>query len=138
MGGATRERRLEAGEPHAWRLDLGRALAGAPPLSFVEEEDGETLARPEPFGDVVLARRDAPASYHLCVTHDDAAQGITLVTRGVDLKAATHLHRLLQHVMDWPVPRYAHHALVLDARGAKLSKRDGAARLRAPGGAALG
>lgn len=122
--------RLAAGVPHAWRLDMARALTGAPALHFVEEGQGSVRACPELFGDVVLARRDAPASYHLCVVHDDAAQGVTLVTRGEDLKPATHVHRLLQHVMEWPVPRYAHHALVTDQVGQRLSKRHGAPRLR--------
>ncbi len=125
-----RASRIVSGDPHAWRLNMGRALAGAPPLSFVEEDEGEISAQPEPFGDVVLARRDLPASYHLCVTHDDAAQGVTLVTRGDDLRAATHLHRLLQHLMGWPVPCYAHHALLLDGSGRKLSKRYGAVAFR--------
>ncbi len=121
--------RLAAGRPHAWRLDMGRALAGVPPLFFEDEGAGRIRAAPETFGDVVLARRDAPASYHLCATYDDAAQGVTLVTRGEDLLPATHLHRLLQHLHDWPVPRYAHHALVMDADGRRLAKRDGAPRL---------
>jgi glutamyl-Q tRNA(Asp) synthetase len=80
---------------------------------------------------VVLARKDAPASYHLCVTHDDAVQGVTLVTRGIDLKPATHLHRLLQALMGWPTPNYAHHRLLTDADGRRLAKRDAAATLRA-------
>ena len=79
---------------------------------------------------MVLARKDAPASYHLCVTHDDAVQGVTLVTRGADLKPATHLHRLLQSLMGWPVPAYAHHELLTDATGRRLAKRDRAATLR--------
>ena len=78
----------------------------------------------------MLARKDAPASYHLCVTHDDALQGVTLVTRGEDLKPATHLHRLLQALMGWPAPRYAHHRLLTDATGRRLAKRDKAATLR--------
>ena len=82
------------------------------------------------FGDVVLGRRDAPASYHLAVAHDDAHQGVTLVTRGVDLLPATSVHRLLQAVMGWPAPRYAHHALLTDAAGRRLSKREGAASVR--------
>jgi glutamyl-Q tRNA(Asp) synthetase len=123
--------RVAAGAPHVWRLDMARALAGAPRLSFIEQDEGEVSARPEVFGDVVLARRDAPASYHLCATHDDAVQGVTLVTRGADLKPATHLHRLLQHLMGWPVPVYAHHTLMTDERGVRLSKRDGAMTVRA-------
>ncbi len=133
LGADERAARVVAGAPHAWRLDMARALEGAPPLSFFDEGQGEVRAAPARFGDVVLGRRDAPASYHLCVTHDDAAQGVTLVTRGDDLLPATHLHRLLQHLMGWPVPRYAHHALLRDATGARLAKRDGAARLRACG-----
>jgi glutamyl-Q tRNA(Asp) synthetase len=128
---ADRTARIAAGAPHAWRLNMGAALAGAPPLWFRDEHRGEVRAAPERFGDVVLGRRDAPASYHLCVTHDDAAQGVTLVTRGDDLLWATDLHRLLQHVFGWPVPAYAHHPLLRDAGGQKLSKRDGAATLRA-------
>jgi glutamyl-Q tRNA(Asp) synthetase len=87
------------------------------------------VCRPEQFGDVVLARKDAPASYHLCVTHDDAVQGVTLVTRGADLKAATHLQRLLQALMGWPAPAYAHHPLLTDVAGRRLAKRDRAAAL---------
>jgi glutamyl-Q tRNA(Asp) synthetase len=89
------------------------------------------MCYPERFGDVVLARRDVPASYHLCVTHDDAAQGVTLVTRGEDLQPATDLHRLIQTLMGWPEPAYAHHRLRVDAHGRRLSKRDNAATLRA-------
>ncbi|MCA3339923.1 MAG: hypothetical protein INF90_15500 [Roseomonas sp.] len=87
--------------------------------------------RPEVFGDVVLGRKDVPASYHLCVTHDDALQGVTLVTRGDDLKPATDLHRLIQALMGWPAPRYAHHPLMRDGTGRRLAKRDGAESLRA-------
>jgi glutamyl-Q tRNA(Asp) synthetase len=84
----------------------------------------------------VLARREVPASYHLCVTHDDAVQGVTLVTRGVDLQAATDLHRLLQELLGWPEPAYAHHPLILGPDGKRLAKRDQAptlAGLRAAG-----
>ncbi len=127
-----RARRGPAGERHALRLDMARALAAAPgPLSYEEEGEGAVPCRPERFGDAVLARKDAPASYHLCVTHDDAAQGVTAVTRGEDLRPATELHRLLQALMGWPAPRYAHHALLTDAAGRRLSKRDGAPSLRA-------
>jgi glutamyl-Q tRNA(Asp) synthetase len=131
LAGPERAARLAAGAPHAWRLDMGRALAQAPTLTFTEEAFGEVEADPAQFGDVVLGRRDVPASYHLCVTHDDAAQGVTLVTRGRDLLPATHLHRLLQHLMGWPVPRYAHHPMVTGPEGRRLSKRDGAPSLRA-------
>ena len=120
---AQRARRIAAGAPHAWRLDNARARATAGALTVTT--DGAVVAcEAERFGDVVLARRDAPASYHLCATHDDAAQGVTLVTRGVDLAPFAHLHRLLQAVMNWPAPAYAHHPLLTDAAGRRLSKRD--------------
>jgi glutamyl-Q tRNA(Asp) synthetase len=126
-----REARMAAGERHALRLDMRRALVGVRQvLCFEEAGEGPVACRPEQFGDVVLARKDAPASYHLCVTHDDAAQGVTLVTRGADLRPATHLHRLLQVLMGWPAPAYAHHRLLTDAAGRRLAKRDRAATLR--------
>jgi glutamyl-Q tRNA(Asp) synthetase len=126
-----RAARLGAGVPHALRLDMARALeAVSGPLTFVEEGEGVVVCHPEKFGDVVLARKDAPASYHLCVTHDDAVQAVTLVTRGIDLKPATHLHRLLQALMGWSAPCYAHHPLLTDASGRRLAKRDKAATLR--------
>lgn len=129
---AEREARRAAGEPHALRLDMAAALRAVPgPLAFEEVGDGLVTADPGPlFGDVVLARKDTPASYHLCVTHDDAAQGVTLVTRGEDLKPATHLHRLLQALMGWPVPRWQHHRLIAGPDGRRLAKRDRAATLR--------
>ena len=126
-----RESRMAAGERHALRLDMRRALAAAhQALCFEEAGEGAVVCRPEQFGDVVLARKDAPASYHLCVTHDDAVQGVTLVTRGADLKPATHLHRLLQALMGWPEPAYSHHLLLTDPLGRRLAKRDRAATLR--------
>ena len=123
-----RAARIAAGERFALRLDMHRAVGSD--LSFLEETEGEIHCGPAAFGDVVLARKDAPASYHLCVTHDDAAQGVTLVTRGEDLRPATHLHRLLQALMGWPAPRYAHHRLLTDPSGRRLAKRDQAATLR--------
>jgi glutamyl-Q tRNA(Asp) synthetase len=126
-----RAARVAAGMPHAVRLDMARALEAATiPLAFEADGEGEIQCDPAPFGDVVLARKDAPASYHLCVTHDDAVQGVTLVTRGTDLKPATHLQRLLQALMGWPAPRYAHHKLLTDRSGRRLAKRDHAATLR--------
>jgi glutamyl-Q tRNA(Asp) synthetase len=123
--------RIAAGERFALRLNMAHALAAVPdPLVFHEAAEGDVVCDPAAFGDVVLARKDAPASYHLCVTHDDAAQGVTLVTRGEDLKPATHLHRLIQALMGWPAPRYAHHRLLTDAAGRRLAKRDRAATLR--------
>lgn len=127
---AERARRIAAGVPYALRLDMAAALARTGALTCHEEQEGILPCDPAAFGDVVLARKDAPASYHLCVTHDDAAQGVTLVTRGTDLKAATHVHRVLQVLMGWPQPVYAHHALLLDASGRRYAKRDGAKSLR--------
>ncbi|MDR3532486.1 MAG: tRNA glutamyl-Q(34) synthetase GluQRS [Rhodopila sp.] len=123
-----RAERIAAGERFAVRLDM--AAAFRPGLYFEEEGEGRITCHPERFGDVVLARKDAPASYHLCVTHDDAMQGVTLVTRGVDLKPATDLHRLLQALMGWSTPVYAHHRLLTDPEGKRLAKRDKAATLR--------
>jgi glutamyl-Q tRNA(Asp) synthetase len=122
--------RIANGEPHAWRLRTARALEAVGPLLYEEESIGVVTCDPLAFGDVVLARKDCPGSYHLCVTHDDWVQGVTLVTRGEELRAATDIHRLLQALMGWPAPRYAHHGLLRDASGAKLSKRDGALSLR--------
>ena len=128
--------RIASGELHCWRLRTTRALQAVGPLDYDEEGRGRVACDPRAFGDVVLARKDCPGSYHLCVTYDDWVQGVTLVTRGEELRAATDIHRLLQALMGWPAPRYAHHALLTDASGAKLSKRNGAAslgRLRAQG-----
>jgi glutamyl-Q tRNA(Asp) synthetase len=123
--------RQEQGDPYALRLDVAKARAITGPLIFEDEREGVVEARPETLGDVVLARRDAPASYHLCVTLDDHLQGVTLVTRGVDLFHATHIHRLLQAILHLNVPTYAHHLLLTNAAGERLSKRDGAMALRA-------
>ena len=130
LSDAARQARIARGDPHAWRLDMGLARAGAPALGFHEQNEGWVSADPGRFGDVVLGRRDVPASYHLCVTHDDALQGVTLVTRAEDLKPATHLHVLLQHLMGWPTPHYAHHSLLAGADGVRFSKRDGALAIR--------
>jgi glutamyl-Q tRNA(Asp) synthetase len=126
----VRERQAR-GDPYALRLDVAKAQATTGPLTFSDERQGTIQARPETLGDVVLARRDAPASYHLCVTVDDHLQGVTLVTRGVDLFHATHIHRLLQAILDLNVPTYRHHLLLTNAAGERLSKRDGAMAIRA-------
>ncbi len=122
-------RAARMGQPHAWRLDMTAAVARAGALGWRDEIAGEVIAVPEAAGDVVLARKDAPASYHLAVTVDDAAQGVTHVVRGVDLFAATHVHRLLQALLDLPTPVYRHHALLTDADGHRLAKRHGAPTL---------
>ena len=118
-----------AAEPHAWRLDVNRAAAMAGPL-YWEDGDTEVPAEPAAFGDVVLARKDAPTSYHLAVTVDDAAQGVTDVVRGRDLYAATDIHRLLQALLGLPAPHYHHHDLLTDAEGRRLAKRSGAPTLK--------
>ena len=99
------------------------------PLAWRDSGAGTVVARPEGFGDVVLARKDAPASYHLAVTVDDAAQGVTDVVRGRDLFDSTHVHRLLQALLGLPTPTYHHHGLLADAEGRRLAKRHGAPTL---------
>lgn len=125
-----RARLLAEGRPHALRLDMAASVRRTGPLSWHELGEGRLPCHPEAFGDVVLGRKDVPASYHLCVTHDDALQGVTLVTRGADLREATSVHRVLQTLLDWPEPAYAHHALLTGADGRRLAKRDNAASLR--------
>lgn len=128
--------RLLRGDPHVRRLHVSRASSLAGPLSFTEYgrgpqgEHGPIAVDPGLMGDIVLARRDAPASYHLAVVVDDAFQGVSLVTRGNDLFAATHVQRLLQALLALPTPGYAHHRLILDESGRKLSKRSGPVTLR--------
>ena len=113
----------------AWRLDMAKAIALAGPLSWQDELAGVQQARPEVFGDVVLLRKEAPASYHLAATLDDAAQGITLVTRGADLFAATHVHVLLGRLLHLCARSYHHHLLLVEADGRKLAKRRGSVAL---------
>ncbi len=126
-----RAARLAEGGDHAIRLDAARAAALTGPLTFIERSEGRIGADPLLLGDVVLARKETPTSYHLAVVVDDAIQGIGLVTRGRDLLAATHLHRLLQAVLGLPVPEWHHHDLLLGPDGKRLAKRDGAVALRA-------
>ena len=163
---ASSERaRRTAGEQHAWRLDMARAVAALPSVTpdlfrgppgslaqgpeghhpaetwmpeqvrhdaglwWHDEIAGDVIATPEMHGDVILARKDAPASYHLAVTVDDAAQGITHIVRGRDLFAATHVHRLLQALLGLPTPIYHHHALLADDTGERLAKRNKAPTL---------
>lgn len=126
---------LAAGRPFAWRLSLDRArdLLGQrawDALAFVEEgrgpdgERGLIRARPETAGDVVLARKDAGAAYHVAVTHDDALQGVTHVVRGEDLFEAAHIQVLIQTLMGWPTPVYRHHPLLVGGDGRRYAKRD--------------
>lgn len=147
-----RARRIAAGEPHAWRIAMAEAARRAGPLEWqnlpfaVRAEpagspgcasDTSTCSRgteaviadPLAAGDVVLARKDAPASYHLSCTIDDAAMGVTHVLRGVDLYAATHVHRLIQALLGLPSPIYCHHPLLVGSDGRRLAKRDGSIAL---------
>lgn len=125
------EARIARGDPHAWRLDMARAVEEAGALSLDLLDGRRRPCDPARFGDVVLGRKDVPASYHLAVTHDDALQRVTLVTRGEDLAAAADLHRLLQALMGWAAPLYAFHPLIMGPDGRRLAKRDGAASLAA-------
>ncbi len=115
--------------PYALRLDAAKAAARVGHLNFVEHGQ-EVAVDPLLLGDVVLARKEMPAAYHLACVVDDAHQGATLVTRGEDLLPATHVQRLLQAVLGLPAPAYAHHRLILDAQGRKFSKRDASVTLR--------
>lgn len=133
---SERRRRIEAGEPYALRLDMAAALARAGRLDWTETgagpngESGTIAAGPAAWGDVVLARKEMPTSYHLSVVVDDALQGVTHVVRGADLFRATSVHRLLQALIGLAAPVYHHHRLVLDAEGKKLSKTTRATALR--------
>lgn len=113
----------------AWRLDAQRALAETGPLVWEDDLAGPQAVDLSGLGDVVLVRKDLPASYHLAVTLDDAADGVTLVTRGADLFAASHVHRTLQALLGLPVPRWHHHPLLTNAKGEKLAKRRGSPAL---------
>jgi glutamyl-Q tRNA(Asp) synthetase len=125
--------RLASGESFAWRLSQKKARAALGPAYFAlvfEDETGLVRAQPERHGDVVLARKDFPASYHLASVWDDALAGVTHVIRGEDLRESAHLHVLLQRLLDLPTPRYQHHRLILDEVGKRLAKRDDAATLQ--------
>ncbi len=126
-----RNARRAAGQAFALRLDAAKAAEAAGALFWDEEGRGRIRVDAASQGDVVLARKDTPTSYHLAVTVDDAIQGVTLVTRGEDLFASTHIHRLLQALLGYPAPRYRHHRLLTDASGRRFAKRDQALTLRA-------
>jgi glutamyl-Q tRNA(Asp) synthetase len=128
---SVREARLSAGAAYAVRLDQAKAAGLTGPLSWHDSRASRIEARPDLLGDVVLARKDVPTSYHLAVVTDDAVQGVTLVTRGEDLFHATHIHRVLQALLGLPNPVYHHHELLTDGQGRRLAKRDRALTLRA-------
>jgi glutamyl-Q tRNA(Asp) synthetase len=131
-----RTRKIESDAPYALRLDMELAAARAGDLHWTElgegpdGESGSIVAHPQAWGDVILARKEAPTSYHLSVVIDDAVQGITEVVRGQDLFAATGVHRLLQRLLELPEPAYRHHRLIRDETGQKLSKSSGSTGLR--------
>ena len=131
-----RAQKVASGAPYALRLDMAAALARAGDLLWTEQGEGpggetdKVPARPEQWGDVILARKDTPTSYHLSVVIDDALQGVTHVVRGQDLFWATGVHRLLQVLLGLPQPVYRHHSLVRDATGQKLSKSTRSTALR--------
>ncbi len=133
---SKRKAEMESGRSYALRIDMARAVKGAPSLRWHETgtratDESEALAAdPLAWGDVIIARSDIPASYHLSVVVDDAFQDITRVVRGTDLQQATSIHRLLQNLLGLPEPAYFHHRLIIDGEGAKLSKRFGSRSLR--------
>ena len=126
-----RRDRIAAGIEHCLRLDAAKAAVEAGPYDFTDEKRGRIAGEPLLFGDVVLARKDTPTSYHLSVTHDDHLQGVTLVTRGEDLLPSTHVHVLLQKLLGYATPLYAHHRLLVTPDGKRLAKRDKSLALRA-------
>ncbi len=127
--GTCKHRAPDPSRPAAWRLDAAKALAVTGPLVWEDARAGPQQVDLSGLGDVVLVRKDLPASYHLAVTLDDAADGVTLVTRGADLFAASHVHRTLQALLGLPVPRWHHHPLLRDESGEKLAKRRGSPAL---------
>ena len=135
---SERDERMAAGQPYALRFASGEAYRRFGPLTFTDGARGTIAVDANVLGDAVIARKDAPASYHLAVVTDDAAQGVTLVTRGEDLLDATHLQRLLQASLSLPEPRYHHHGMIRNEAGERLSKRDGAQALAALRAAGVG
>ncbi len=123
LSAADRTAKLLAGQPHAWRIDSAAAAVQTGPLTFQDLRFGEISVDPQLLGDVVLARKDIGIAYHLAVVVDDAYQKVSHVTRGEDLLASTHVHRLLQVLLDLPQPIYLHHPLVCDENGKRLAKR---------------
>lgn len=125
MDEGNRAMKIARGQAHCWRLDTKQAVARAGPLEWRDMDLGLVSARPQHAGDVVLARKDAPTSYHLAASVDDADMGVTHVLRGEDLRAATDIHCLLQALLDLPSPVYRHHQLLVDSEGKRLAKRTG-------------
>ncbi len=132
---AEQTQKQQGGAPYALRLDMEKAIALLKsknnwPLYWQDEIKGEITATPVEQGDIVLARKETPTSYHLAVTVDDHLENISHVIRGVDLFEATHIHRLLQALLGFDTPIYHHHALLVDDGGQRLAKRSGSATLK--------
>jgi glutamyl-Q tRNA(Asp) synthetase len=136
LSALERTRRIASGAPYALRLNMAKAIARTGALSWTERGEGpanesaQVAATPEVWGDVVLARKETPTSYHLSVVVDDALQGVSEVVRGADLLQATSVHLLLQHLLGLPQPVYRHHRLICDAAGYKLAKSSRSTGLR--------
>ncbi|WP_155154290.1 tRNA glutamyl-Q(34) synthetase GluQRS [Curvivirga aplysinae] len=128
---AERKARVERGDSHAWRIHMDKAVKLAGSLTFKDRIHGEVKVEPETCGDVVLARKDVPTSYHLSVVIDDALQHVSLVVRGEDLLHATHIHRILQTLLGFPEPEYLHHELLTDENGKRFAKRDKSLTIKA-------
>jgi glutamyl-Q tRNA(Asp) synthetase len=129
--GLTDDPERRASSPHCWRLDSGKALQAVGLPSWSEADGHHFTAEPSQIGDAILARKDAPAAYHLACVVDDAESGVTLVVRGADLRSSTPIQRLLQMLLELPEPLYLHHPLVTHADGRRLAKRDLAPTLAA-------
>lgn len=131
LSNEERRRRVADGVEFCMRLDVARAAEQAGPYAFVDETQGRIEGQPLLMGDFVIARKDTPTSYHLAVTVDDHLQGVTLVTRGEDLLPSTHVHGLLQKLLGYAAPQYAHHRLLTDPTGRRFAKRDKDLTIRA-------
>lgn len=131
LSNEERRHRIAAGVEHCMRFDCSRAAEQAGPYSFFDETLGRIEGQPRLMGDFVIARKDTPTSYHLSVTVDDHLQGVTLATRGIDLLPSTHVHALLQKLLGYAAPQYAHHPLLTDASGRRFAKRDRDLTIRA-------
>ncbi|WP_419904064.1 tRNA glutamyl-Q(34) synthetase GluQRS [Kiloniella sp.] len=130
LSSAQSEEKITLGQSYALRLKMDKAIDLTGPLTWQDLAVGTIEATPERFGDVVLARKDINTSYHLSVTIDDALQNVNCVTRGKDLFEATHIHRLLQALLELPVPTWHHHDLICDEKGNRLAKRHNALAIR--------
>ncbi|MDB4783333.1 tRNA glutamyl-Q(34) synthetase GluQRS [Verrucomicrobiales bacterium] len=130
IGFEEKEDRMAKGEIHSWRLDCSKASAITGELQWFDQLAGTMKVEPSILGDVIISRKDIATSYHLAVTLDDAKQGVTLISRGEDLMESTHVHRLLQCLLELPVPQWCHHKLIKNSDGKRFSKREGSLTLK--------